>query len=157
MSFDHILMIGFGGPPRPEDVKPFLKGIARGARIPGTRLAEVVHHYEAVGGFSRYTEQTLRLVAALEQDLRASGVMLPVCVGMRNWHPFLKEAAIRRRGRRARAPEHRRSRAYPRAATPFPLPLDSSQSGTLGDGRTAGSMPTRFSTAARPHPCSLVG
>ena len=39
--FDHILVIGFGGPTRPEEVRPFLEGVTRGAKIPEERLREV--------------------------------------------------------------------------------------------------------------------
>ncbi len=51
MSFDHVLMIGFGGPTKPEEIKPFLLNVTRGIPIPEERLREVEHHYHEVGGF----------------------------------------------------------------------------------------------------------
>lgn len=101
-GFDHLLMVGFGGPTRPEEIRPFLAEVTRGAPIPPARLENVLHHYEAVGGRSRYNEDTERLVRALELLLRARGIHHPVFMGMRNWHPFLKDvmATIRQRGLR---------------------------------------------------------
>ncbi|HEX9780497.1 MAG TPA: ferrochelatase [bacterium] len=90
-TFDHVLAVGFGGPTGPEEIAPFLAQVARGARIPEARLAEVAHHYGIVGGCSRYNAETLELIDRLRDALRARGAALPVYVGMRNWHPFLGE------------------------------------------------------------------
>lgn len=90
-GYDHILLIGFGGPERPEDVRPFLAEVTRGARIPAERVEEVAHHYAAVGGGSTYNALASRLVEALTTGLRQRGVALPVFMGMRVWHPFLRE------------------------------------------------------------------
>ena len=92
MSPDHILIIGFGGPERPEDVRPFLEEVTRGARVPAARLDEVAHHYAVIGGASPYNASTFRLVEALNARLRVAQATLPVFVGMRNWRPFLRDA-----------------------------------------------------------------
>ncbi len=89
--FDHVLIIGFGGPTRREDIRPFLEHVARGRNIPEERLKEVLHHYERVGGFSPYNAYTFQLAEKLKTALQAEGAALPVFVGMRNWHPFLDE------------------------------------------------------------------
>ncbi len=91
MSFDHLLLIGFGGPEKPEEVRPFLERLTQGTRIPEARLQEVARHYEATGGFSPYNAHALRLFGKLQQELRASGVDLPLFLGMRNWRPFLAD------------------------------------------------------------------
>ncbi|HZJ71691.1 MAG TPA: ferrochelatase, partial [Planctomycetota bacterium] len=49
-AIDSILLIAFGGPERPEDVRPFLRRVTEGRRIPEERLEEVARHYEAIGG-----------------------------------------------------------------------------------------------------------
>ncbi len=99
-DFDHILLIGFGGPEKPEDVKPFLAEVTRGIPIPAERLAEVEHHYEAIGGASPYNEYTRRLFAGIRASLDTRGVALPAFMGMRNWHPFMKDtmSEIKKRG-----------------------------------------------------------
>lgn len=93
--FDAVLLISFGGPGGPADVRPFLENVTRGRRVPPERLDEVAHHYAIFGGVSPLTEFTLRQAAGIESRLRASGLPLPVFVGMRNWHPFLPDTLAR--------------------------------------------------------------
>jgi ferrochelatase len=88
---DHILVIGFGGPERPEDVRPFLEEVTRGLRIPPQRLEAVAHHYADTGGASPYNRLTRQQVERLTERLRAAGVELPIFLGMRTWHPFLRD------------------------------------------------------------------
>src|SRR4029453_4867724 len=45
-AVDAVLLIAFGGPERPEDIRPFLQIVTEGRRIPPERLEEVAHHYE---------------------------------------------------------------------------------------------------------------
>ena len=70
---------------------PFLEKVTRGRGVPRERLLEVAHHYELFGGVSPINEQNRALIAALEPELRAHGVDLPVYFGNRNWHPFLRD------------------------------------------------------------------
>lgn len=102
MRFDHVLLIGFGGPRRPEEIRPFLERVTGGARIPEARLQEVARHYEATGGSSPYNPLAMKLSEKLEQEMAGQGASLPVFVGMRNWHPLLSDAlrAVRGRGLR---------------------------------------------------------
>src|SRR4029453_6606957 len=90
-AVDAVLLIAFGGPERPEDIRPFLQVVTEGRRIPPERLEEVAHHYEAIGGRSPLNALTRRQADALRGALAADGRPLPVRVGMRNWHPFLHE------------------------------------------------------------------
>ncbi len=92
-----VLLIAYGGPDRLEDVRPYLANVLRGRRVPPERVEAVAHHYELFGGHSPLTELTRRQAAALEADLRAHGLPLPVFVGMRNWTPYLAEALARMR------------------------------------------------------------
>ena len=89
--FDAVLLVAFGGPQGPADVRPFLENVLRGRRVSPERIDEVAHHYERFGGVSPLTELTMQQARALEAALRGRGVPLPVHVGMRNWHPFLPE------------------------------------------------------------------
>ena len=90
-EFDAILLVSFGGPEGPDDVLPFLENVTRGRNVPRERLLEVAHHYELFGGVSPINAQNRELIAALEPELRARGVDLPVYFGNRNWHPFLAD------------------------------------------------------------------
>jgi protoporphyrin/coproporphyrin ferrochelatase len=89
--FDAVLIVAFGGPQGPADVRPFLANVLRGRRIPPERVEEVAHHYELFGGVSPLTEITLRQADGLRERLRLSGLDLPVYVGMRNWRPLLAD------------------------------------------------------------------
>jgi ferrochelatase len=100
---DSVLLVAFGGPTAPHEVRPFLETVARGRRIPAARLDEVAHHYARMpGGCSPLTALTRAQATALENLLRAEDAPLPVHVGQRNWHPFLHEtlAAMAARGHR---------------------------------------------------------
>src|SRR3954471_7663712 len=89
--FDSVLLISFGGPQGPEDVRPFLANVLRGRRVPPERVEEVARHYALFGGVSPITRLTERQAAGLSERLAAAGCPLRVYVGMRNWHPFLAD------------------------------------------------------------------
>ena len=91
MRFDSVLIISFGGPQGPADIRPFLANVLRGRRVSPERVEEVAHHYELFGGVSPITEVSRRQARGLEQRLAALGHALPVYVGMRNWHPLLPD------------------------------------------------------------------
>jgi protoporphyrin/coproporphyrin ferrochelatase len=95
MTVDSVLMIGFGGPTHAGEIRPFLQNVVRGRNTPPERLEEVAHHYEAIGGGSPYHEWTMRQAQALQARLAMLHNPLPVYVGMRNWHPFLKDTLRR--------------------------------------------------------------
>lgn len=91
-AVDAVLLIAFGGPTAPDEIRPFLERVSRGRRISPERLEEVAHHYERMpGGRSPLNELTERQAVGLRQALARAGRPLPVFVGMRNWHPFLRE------------------------------------------------------------------
>lgn len=90
-AYDALVMVGFGGPMRPEEVHPFLENVVRGRPIPPARLEEVVHHYERIGGRSPYNEEALRQADALRGLLARDGTAIPVYVGMRNWAPYVSD------------------------------------------------------------------
>jgi len=90
--FDAVLMVAFGGPTKPEEIRPFLANVLRGVSVPPERLEAVAHHYEVIGGRSPINELTFRQAKGLAGLLELEGPQLPVYVGMRHWHPFASEA-----------------------------------------------------------------
>jgi ferrochelatase len=94
-EFDAIVLVSFGGPEGMDDVMPFLENVTCGRNVPRERLLDVAHHYELFGGVSPINEQNRELIAALELELRAHGIDLPVYFGNRNWHPFLDDTMQR--------------------------------------------------------------
>ncbi len=95
MSAEAVLLIAFGGPTRPEDLRPFLANVTRGRPIPPERLELVVHHYELIGGHSPLNALTFRQAERLTGALAAAGTPLPVYVGMRNWEPTIDATLTR--------------------------------------------------------------
>jgi ferrochelatase len=89
--FDAVLVISFGGPQGPDDIRPFLANVLRGRRVSPERVEDVAHHYELFGGISPITDLTNRQAEGLRVRLADAGHPLPVYVGMRNWHPYLAD------------------------------------------------------------------
>jgi protoporphyrin/coproporphyrin ferrochelatase len=92
VAYDALLLLGFGGPEGQDDVIPFLRNVTAGRGIPDERLEEVAHHYRHFGGVSPINQQNRDLVAALDAELRARGIDLPVYWGNRNWMPYVADA-----------------------------------------------------------------
>ncbi|BBX73819.1 ferrochelatase [Mycobacterium shinjukuense] len=89
MEFDAILVLSFGGPEGPEQVRPFLENVTRGRGVPPERLEAVAEHYLHFGGISPINAINRALIAELQavQDL-------PVYFGNRNWEPYVEDAVI---------------------------------------------------------------
>jgi protoporphyrin/coproporphyrin ferrochelatase len=78
------------GTPASLDEMPEYLRLVRGGRPPSDELAaEMRKNYGAIGGRSPLTEITEAQADALRTRL---GPEIPVAVGMRNWHPFIKDA-----------------------------------------------------------------
>ena len=92
VAYDALLLLGFGGPEGQDDVIPFLRNVTAGRGIPDERLEEVAHHYRHFGGVSPINQQNRDLVAALDAELRARGIDLPLYWGNRNWMPYVADA-----------------------------------------------------------------
>ena len=92
--YDALLIVGFGGPEKPEDVMPFLENVTRGRAIPRERLLEVAEHYQHFGGVSPINQQVRDLIAHLEPELRRAGISLPLYWGNRNWTPLLTDTLL---------------------------------------------------------------
>ena len=88
---DALLVVSFGGPEGQDDVIPFLQNVLRGRQVPAERVEEVASHYRRFGGVSPINSQVRALIAALQDELAASHIDLPVYWGNRNWHPFLSD------------------------------------------------------------------
>lgn len=100
VSYDAVLIMSFGGPEGLDDVMPFLDNVLRGRNVPEERKREVAHHYESFGGVSPINAQNRALKAALEAELKAHAIDLPVYWGNRNWRPMIADtmASMKRDG-----------------------------------------------------------
>jgi ferrochelatase len=97
MAHDALLVVSFGGPEGMNDIMPFLENVLRGRNVPRERMLGVAKHYELFGGVSPINGQNRKLIAALEKELTANGLHLPVYFGNRNWHPMLADTVHKMR------------------------------------------------------------
>jgi ferrochelatase len=95
LRYDAVLLIGFGGPTEPEEIRPFIERVLSGRHVAPSRVEEVARHYERVGGRSPYNDLTFRQARALTAELEDRGFALPVSVGFRHASPFLRESLER--------------------------------------------------------------
>ena len=92
-----VLVMAYGGPGCLEDVEPYLLDV-RGYRATAPEIVhEVRERYRAIGGRSPILERTQAQAQALEAVLNENGRLFKTFVGMRHWHPFIKEALAQMR------------------------------------------------------------
>jgi ferrochelatase len=87
---DALLLLSFGGPEGPSEVRPFLEHVTRGRGVPPQRLAEVAQHYLHFGGVSPINQLNRDMIEAIRAELAGNGIDLPVYFGNRNWHPMVE-------------------------------------------------------------------
>lgn len=87
-----ILLMAMGGPDSLENVEPFLLDVRGGRPTPPELVEEIRKRYRATGGKSPAVGITKDVAKQLEQHLnKSNGERYRVYVGLRHWHPFIKE------------------------------------------------------------------
>jgi protoporphyrin/coproporphyrin ferrochelatase len=86
-----VLLMAMGGPDCLENVEPFLLDVRGGRPTPPELVAEIRERYRATGGRSPAVGITLSVAKKLEERLNESGQRYRVYVGLRHWHPFIKD------------------------------------------------------------------
>ncbi len=87
-----LLVMAYGGPNNIDEVEPYLLDV-RGYRPTAPEIIqEVRERYREIGGRSPILEQTREQAAALESALNKNGQEFKAFVGMRHWHPYIKDA-----------------------------------------------------------------
>src|SRR5690242_12904334 len=86
-----LLVMAYGGPNNLEEVEPYLLDV-RGYRPTAPEIVnEVRERYREIGERSPILEQTWEQATALESALNTDIQQFKVFVGMRHWHPYIKE------------------------------------------------------------------
>jgi ferrochelatase len=85
-----VLLMAYGGPESLDDVEPYLLDVRGGRPTPPELLHEIRERYRLIGGRSPLREITERVAHRLQTTIG-----LPVFVGMRHWHPYIREAVRR--------------------------------------------------------------
>ena len=87
-----VLVMAYGGPNTIDEVEPYLMDV-RGYRPTAPEIVhEVRERYREIGGRSPILERTSAQAAALEAALNTGETCFKAFVGMRHWHPYIKEA-----------------------------------------------------------------
>lgn len=88
-----ILLMAMGGPDSLENVEAFLLDVRGGRPTPPELVEEIRRRYRATGGKSPAVGITKTVAAKLERRLNETGSRrYRVHVGLRHWHPFIKDA-----------------------------------------------------------------
>jgi ferrochelatase len=83
-----VLLAAYGAPLALEEVEPYLQDVRGGRATPPRVVDELRARYAAIGGRSPLLDRTREQAAALAQRL---GGGISVLVGMRHWHPYIKD------------------------------------------------------------------
>jgi ferrochelatase len=87
-----VLLMAMGGPDCLENVEPFLLDVRGGRPTPPELVEEIRERYRATGGKSPAVGITQNVAGKLERRLNESSAeRYRVYVGLRHWHPFIKE------------------------------------------------------------------
>ena len=90
----HLLIMAYGGPDKLADVRPYLLDVRNFRPTSEEIFQEITERYEQIGGRSPILELTEAEARGLETALNAqaaSGERWRVWVGMRHWHPYIKD------------------------------------------------------------------
>jgi len=96
-----VLLMAYGAASSLDEIEPYLKDIRGGRPTSQELVEEVKERYRLMGGRSPLLEITNQQAQALEEALnKGNGRRFRVYVGMRHWHPYIREtvAAIKNDG-----------------------------------------------------------
>jgi protoporphyrin/coproporphyrin ferrochelatase len=96
MSKQAVLLLAHGTPETPDQIPEYLRNVVSGRPMPQHVVEEIKHRYALIG-HSPLTELTLEQGRLVEAELTASGLPVPVYVGMRNWRPYIPDVVRRMR------------------------------------------------------------
>jgi ferrochelatase len=85
-----VLLLAYGGPDSLDDIPAYLLDIRGGRETPQHLIDEITRRYAQIGGRSPLLSITQ--IAARKLSDR---IGLPVYVGMRHWHPYIKNVVAR--------------------------------------------------------------
>ena len=83
---DAVVLMAYGSPSEPEDVRPYLEDVRGGRPVSDEAVEELAERYRRIGGRSPLDDVTEAQRSALEQELGT-----PVFVGMKHWLPRISE------------------------------------------------------------------
>jgi ferrochelatase len=86
-----VLLMAHGSPDNLDDMAAYLQHVRGGRETPQALVDDIRGRYRLIGGRSPLLDLTRTQGKALEERLNAHGTQFRVYVGMRHWHPFIKD------------------------------------------------------------------
>jgi ferrochelatase len=86
-----VLLMAHGSPDNLDDMAAYLQHVRGGRPTPQALVEEIRQRYRLIGGCSPLLDVTCAQAGALQVRLNANGTRFRVWVGMRHWHPFIKD------------------------------------------------------------------
>jgi ferrochelatase len=86
-----VLLMAHGSPDNLDDMAAYLRHVRGGRPTPQALVDDIRGRYQLIGGRSPLLDLTRAQGNALEERLHADGARFRVYVGMRHWHPFIKD------------------------------------------------------------------
>jgi ferrochelatase len=90
-----VLVMAYGGPASLDEVERYLLDVRGFRPTPPEMIAEVRERYVRIGGRSPILERTEAQARALQAALRNGGRPFAAAVGMRHWHPYIRDTLHR--------------------------------------------------------------
>jgi protoporphyrin/coproporphyrin ferrochelatase len=87
-----LLLMAYGGPDSLDEVEPYLRDVRGGRPTAPELVAEIKRRYARIGGRSPIRELTEAQATGVQ---RALGERFAVYVGMRHWHPYIRDVVER--------------------------------------------------------------
>jgi protoporphyrin/coproporphyrin ferrochelatase len=87
-----VLLMAYGGPGSLDEVEPYLADVRGGRPSAPAFVEEIKRRYARIGGRSPIRELTEAQAAGVQ---RALGEQFTVYVGMRHWHPYIRDTVAR--------------------------------------------------------------
>ena len=87
-----VLLMAYGGPGNLDEVEPYLRDVRGGRPTAPAFVEEIKQRYARIGGRSPIRELTEAQAAGVRQAL---GGRFAVYVGMRHWHPYVRDVVAR--------------------------------------------------------------
>ena len=89
-----VLLMAYGGPGSLDEVEPYLRDVRGGRPTPPEFVQEIRQRYARIGGRSPIRELTEAQAAGVRRAL-AKDERFAVYVGMRHWHPYIRDVVER--------------------------------------------------------------
>lgn len=86
-----VLLMAYGTPNSEDEMESYLTDIRRGRKPTPSAVSELNERYKRIGGSSPLLTITNAQASALEKSLSAQGLDARVYVGMKHWHPYVRE------------------------------------------------------------------